>query len=124
MAPITTPASARLGLVAVGASTGGPLALQALPSGLGPSFGVPVIIVQHIAAGFVESRADWLTAMTGMSVGVARDRERLAAGRGGSIVFGMPAEAIRLAAAMHVMRPSAIAGELRRIAADIKSPLT
>jgi two-component system chemotaxis response regulator CheB len=62
-------------LVAVGASTGGPPALQIVLAGLPKPCPVPVIIVQHISAGFVEGLADWLSATTGMSVRLARAGE-------------------------------------------------
>ena len=47
-------------LIAIGASAGGPQALQRLLSRLPRELPVPVLIVQHIAAGFVEGFADWL----------------------------------------------------------------
>ena len=61
-----------LRLVAIGASTGGPPVLQTLLSRLPKPCPVPVVIVQHISAGFVEGLADWLTATTGMTVRIAR----------------------------------------------------
>lgn len=67
-------------LVAVGASTGGPIALQRLLAGLPREFPVPVAIVQHIADGFVEGLAGWLTDSTRFPVRVARQGELLRAG--------------------------------------------
>ncbi len=46
-----------IGVVAIGASTGGPLVLQKILSGLPPDFPVPVLIVQHIAAGLYSGDA-------------------------------------------------------------------
>lgn len=46
--------------MAIGASTGGPIALQKILSGLPDDFSVPVLIVQHIAAGFIEGFVSWL----------------------------------------------------------------
>ncbi|HJV59404.1 MAG TPA: chemotaxis-specific protein-glutamate methyltransferase CheB [Albitalea sp.] len=60
-----------LALVAVGASTGGPLALQALLSALRRDFPIPVVIVQHISAGFAEGLAQWLGGVSGYPVRVA-----------------------------------------------------
>jgi two-component system, chemotaxis family, protein-glutamate methylesterase/glutaminase len=67
--------SAAIQVVAVGASTGGPPVLQTLLSGLPKDFPVPVLIVQHMAAGFVQGFAEWLTQSTGfpVHVGVADD---------------------------------------------------
>lgn len=47
-------------IVAMGASTGGPPVLQTILSGLPKDFGVPILIVQHIARGFLPGLADWL----------------------------------------------------------------
>jgi two-component system chemotaxis response regulator CheB len=62
-------------VVAIGASTGGPPVLQTLLAGLPKPCPVPVIIVQHISAGFVQGLADWLSATTGMIVRLARHGE-------------------------------------------------
>jgi two-component system chemotaxis response regulator CheB len=47
-------------LVAIGASTGGPPALQTILAGLPKDFPVPVLIVQHIADGFTQYFVEWL----------------------------------------------------------------
>ncbi|MBI2425277.1 MAG: chemotaxis-specific protein-glutamate methyltransferase CheB [Candidatus Hydrogenedentes bacterium] len=52
--------SQKIDLVAIGASTGGPVVIQALLKSLPPKFAVPVIIVQHMAAGFIQGFAEWL----------------------------------------------------------------
>lgn len=69
-----------LRLVAIGASTGGPPALQRLLAGLPRPCPVPVLIVQHISAGFIVGLAEWLTATTGMPVRIAQHRELAAPG--------------------------------------------
>ncbi|OGK08617.1 MAG: chemotaxis response regulator protein-glutamate methylesterase [Candidatus Riflebacteria bacterium GWC2_50_8] len=56
----TVPHATGVRLVAVGASTGGPLALQKILHGLPKDFSLPILIVQHIAAGFVGGFVDWL----------------------------------------------------------------
>lgn len=65
------PAVPRLALVAIGASTGGPLALQAILSRLAKDFPLPIVIVQHIAESFVAGFAEWLQKSTGYAVEVA-----------------------------------------------------
>lgn len=67
-------------LVAIGASTGGPLVLHSILTGLAGKVTVPIVIVQHIANGFTEGFADWLGKTTGMSVQVARAGEQLLPG--------------------------------------------
>jgi two-component system chemotaxis response regulator CheB len=68
--------------VAIGASTGGPLVLQKILSGLPQDFPVPVLIVQHIAQGFVEGFAEWLSGASRFPVSVASQAERVVAGHG------------------------------------------
>jgi len=64
-----------LDVVAIGASTGGPVVLQTLLAGLTPGFPWPVLVVQHIASGFVAGLADWLAKTTGKPVRLAVDNE-------------------------------------------------
>jgi len=74
------PSTGGLRYVAVGASTGGPVALRAM---LGELKGttLAVAVVQHIAAGFEDGLAQWLARETGLDVRVAKDGEVLASGR-------------------------------------------
>lgn len=67
-------------LVAIGASTGGPLVLHGLLAGLAGKVQVPIVIVQHIANGFADGFADWLGKSTGMRVQVGRAGEQLLPG--------------------------------------------
>ncbi len=67
-------------LVAIAASTGGPAALQRLLAGLPADFAAPILIVQHMAAGFVAGLADWLGRGCSLRVDVARHGEPLRAG--------------------------------------------
>src|SRR5256885_5220826 len=56
--PYTTLFRSSIRLIAIGASTGGPPALQTVLAGLPKPCPVPVFIVQHISAGFVEGRSE------------------------------------------------------------------
>ena len=58
-------------LIGIGASTGGPPVLQTILSGLPGDFPVPLLIVQHIAPGFLPGMVDWLSQTTGMRVHIA-----------------------------------------------------
>ncbi len=60
LAPVLT-AAKEIQLVAIGASTGGPPALNKILSLLPQALPVPVLIVQHIAPGFVAGFVEWLT---------------------------------------------------------------
>ncbi|MHB8348338.1 MAG: chemotaxis-specific protein-glutamate methyltransferase CheB [Acidiferrobacterales bacterium] len=68
-------APARIDLVAIGASTGGPQALHAVLSGLPKVFPAPVLIVQHIAPGFLQGLVDWLAGACMLPVCIARHGE-------------------------------------------------
>jgi two-component system chemotaxis response regulator CheB len=63
--------AANIEVIAVGASTGGPPVLQRILSGLPSSFQVPVLVVQHIAAGFTNGFAEWLGQYSNLEVHVA-----------------------------------------------------
>jgi len=190
-------------LIAVGASTGGPLALQAFLSALRPQGTPPIVIVQHISHGFSEGLVQWLSrvcsypvklaahgdclergmayvapdgaqmevrgevqggqvqangrivlsdappvngfrpAVATLFASVTREYGRRAAGllmtgmgrdgadellrmrqagaltmaqdRASSVIFGMPGEAVRLGAAMHVLPPQDMAVTLNRL---------
>jgi two-component system chemotaxis response regulator CheB len=67
-------------IVAMAASTGGPAALHRILSALPANFGVPVLIVQHIATGFVDALADWLGGASRLKVRVAHNGEALTPG--------------------------------------------
>jgi two-component system chemotaxis response regulator CheB len=72
------PLPARRGVrgIVIGASTGGPVALKTILAGLPRHLPVPVLIVQHIAAGFTAGLAHWLGEATGFPVHIAADRQR------------------------------------------------
>jgi len=55
-------------IVAIGASTGGPPVLQMILAALPRNFPIPVLIVQHIAAGFTQGLVDWLAQSSSLLV--------------------------------------------------------
>lgn len=62
----------RASVVAICASTGGPAALAALLPSLAPiATSVPILIVQHVLAGFDDALADWLAQVTQLPVRIA-----------------------------------------------------
>ncbi len=77
---LATRSSIRPPVVAIGASTGGPPALAALLAALPPDLPAAVVVVQHMAEGFVGSLASWLAGVAACPVHVAEHGERLAAG--------------------------------------------
>ena len=64
-------------VVAIAASTGGPAALQQVLSELPGDFPAPILVVQHIASGFVDGLVNWLNALCSLKVKVAVQAEQL-----------------------------------------------
>lgn len=69
------------GIVAIGTSTGGPRALQEVITKLPQNMPYPVLIVQHMPAGFTKSLAVRLNSLSKISVVEATDNEELEAGK-------------------------------------------
>lgn len=67
-------------VVAIGASTGGPIALQTVLSRMPHAFPAPILIVQHIADGFDEGFVQWLARASGFPVKLARDGANVSPG--------------------------------------------
>jgi two-component system chemotaxis response regulator CheB len=72
--------TAPVSIIAIATSTGGPGALYRVLSDLPAKLSVPIVVVQHIAAGFIEGLAAWLDAASPLTVKVAERSERLQAG--------------------------------------------
>ena len=62
-------------IVAIGASTGGPPALQTILSQLPGHFPLPILCVQHISAGFLPGLVSWLAAHCQVKIQIARPGE-------------------------------------------------
>ena len=60
-------------MIGICASTGGPHALATLLAGIPAGFPIPILVVQHIAAGFSEGLARWLNATVPLPVRLAED---------------------------------------------------
>ena len=67
-------------MVVIGASTGGPPALATILADLPADLPVPVLVVQHMADGFVEGLATWLDGLSPLPVVMARRGHRLQPG--------------------------------------------
>jgi two-component system chemotaxis response regulator CheB len=71
--PLRPRTEQRYGLVAIGASTGGPGAIVEILRGLPADFRLPILIVMHINEPFGAAFADWLDGQTTRRVGHAED---------------------------------------------------
>ena len=68
------------GLVAIGASSGGPPALAKLLADLPENFSASIVIVQHIDEQFADGMAEWLGQHTAWPVRVVKEGDSLAPG--------------------------------------------
>ena len=67
-------------IVALGVSTGGPVALQTILSELPKNFPVPIVIVQHMSPGFLGGFIKWLQDDVILPISLAIDKEQLLPG--------------------------------------------
>ncbi|MHB9101771.1 MAG: chemotaxis-specific protein-glutamate methyltransferase CheB [Sulfuricella sp.] len=72
--------TAKIRVAAIGASTGGPPVLQTILAMLPRDFPLPVLIVQHMAAGFIQGFVEWLAQSSSLPVHVAMHGEYLVPG--------------------------------------------
>jgi two-component system chemotaxis response regulator CheB len=69
-----------IAICAIATSTGGPPALHRILSELPKEFPAPIVIVQHIAAGFASGLVNWLNSAISLPVKLATHGEALEAG--------------------------------------------
>lgn len=68
-------------VIAIGVSSGGPRVLDEILSGLPQAFALPVLIVQHMAEGFMPGLIEWLQQRCPLPITVAADDEMILPGR-------------------------------------------
>lgn len=69
-----------ISVIALASSTGGPQALRTVLGSLPADFPVPIVVVQHMAPGFVAPLIEWLDGQVGLAVNAARDCATLGPG--------------------------------------------
>jgi Chemotaxis response regulator containing a CheY-like receiver domain and a methylesterase domain len=101
-------------ILGIAASTGGPPALARILGAFPGDFPLPILLVQHMGAPFMEGFASWLDGLIPLKARLARDQEIPAAGTvyvapGDRHLLLSPAGTLRLSAAPPVggQRPSA-----------------
>lgn len=67
-------------VVVIGSSTGGPPVLKTILQSLSSDFPVPILVVQHITAGFLEGMVQWLDKECSLSIRIPKDGEWTQAG--------------------------------------------
>lgn len=80
--PLPHPNTAVRGIraIVIGASTGGPPALAMILADLPPRLPVPILVIQHMADGFVEGLTTWLDSLSPLPVVLAEHGRRLRPG--------------------------------------------
>jgi two-component system chemotaxis response regulator CheB len=63
-------------IVLIVSSTGGPQALETIIKALPHDFHLPIVIVQHISAGFMDNMAHWLDGVTPLDIKMAANGEK------------------------------------------------
>lgn len=79
--PPTPSLETRPTVLAIAASTGGPPALAKVIGSLPEDFPLPILLVQHMGAAFMDGFAAWLDGVVSLPVAIAEDGERLAPSR-------------------------------------------
>ena len=73
-----------LAMVAIGASTGGPMVLREILQALPRDFPLPIVCMQHVAEGFLQGLVVWLGADASLNIQVAQDGTEP---KGGNVYF-------------------------------------
>jgi two-component system chemotaxis response regulator CheB len=106
-------------VVAIGASTGGPPALQVLIPALPADFNLPILVVQHMPSGFTRSLADRLAARSRLPVREAREGDILEAGRVLIAPGGQHMKVRRRGSVVRIVLDDDPLGELHRPSVDV-----
>ncbi|MEZ0168338.1 chemotaxis-specific protein-glutamate methyltransferase CheB [Microvirga sp. TS319] len=106
--------SLRPTIMGLAASTGGPPALAKILGALPAEFPLPILLVQHMGAAFMEGFASWLNGLVALDVRIASDQETPVAGKvyvapGDRHLLLSPTGALQVSAAppLGSQRPSA-----------------
>ena len=60
-------------IIVMGASTGGPQALEVILSNLKDDFSIPIVCIQHISHGFLGGMLTWLESISKLVIEIAKD---------------------------------------------------
>jgi two-component system chemotaxis response regulator CheB len=73
--------SSKIKVIGIGASAGGPPVLQEILLKIPKIFSIPILIVQHISSGFIDSLINWLDQTTKFNIHLAAHKEILLPGQ-------------------------------------------
>jgi two-component system chemotaxis response regulator CheB len=106
-------------VVAIGASTGGPVALRQVLSALPRNFPVPLIAAVHMPGSFTKAYAERLDAVCAIKIREAVDRERLISGQCLIAPGGKQTQVERLAGNYQVRITEPLPGQIYHPSVDL-----
>jgi len=118
-APRPTARSAPFACVAIGTSTGGPIALTRILPALPASFPLPIVVVQHMPPGFTRPLAERLDALCAIAVAEGEDGMPLQPGAAIVAPAGMQLRVRRTPGAARVALAPDTAGSLHVPSVDV-----
>ena len=106
-------------MVAIGASTGGPVALRQILSALPRNFPLPVVAAVHMPGSFTKAYAERLDVACAIKIKEAVDRDRLIPGEGLIAPGGKQLRVVRGAGGYQVRISEALPGEIYHPSVDL-----
>ncbi|MES9853382.1 MAG: chemotaxis response regulator protein-glutamate methylesterase [Candidatus Thiodiazotropha sp. L084R] len=106
-------------LVAIGASTGGPVALRQILSALPRNFPLPVVAAVHMPGSFTKAYAERLDVACAIKIKEAVDRDRLIPGEGLIAPGGKQLRVVRGAGGYQIRISEALPGEIYHPSVDV-----
>ncbi len=117
--PVTMPSKGNYQLIAIGTSTGGPVALQEVLTKLPKSFSLPIILIQHMPASFTPAFAQRLNGLCQIEVREAVDGEKLMPGVALLAPGGKQMEVIKRATDSYIKISEPLPGQNYKPSVDI-----
>ena len=117
--PLTTPAKGNYQIVAIGTSTGGPVALQDVLTKLPENFPLPIILIQHMPATFTPAFAQRLNGLCQIEVREAADGDVLTPGVALLAPGGKQMEVIKRGAASYIKISEPLPGQNYKPSVDV-----
>ncbi len=117
--PVTMPGKGNYQLIAIGTSTGGPVALQDVLTKLPKNFSLPLILIQHMPASFTPAFAQRLNGLCQIEVREAVDGEKLMPGVALLAPGGKQMEVIKRASDSYIKISEPLPGQNYKPSVDI-----
>jgi len=117
--PATMPAKGNYQLIAIGTSTGGPVALQDVLTKLPKNFPLPIILIQHMPASFTPAFAERLNGLCQIEVREAVDGEALTPGVALLAPGGKQMEIVKRGGVSHIKISEPLPGQNYKPSVDV-----